>query len=172
MHEHRIRQIFPSNGWSYYRHVITQRDCYSMEAITNGLRGMSSSFVHSGLHRTRKKNRKIERRKKEEAGRRQTRPSEITMNTGRCFLVQWPSLCRRFYYVHAKLHWKWSDARDWSSVISFEADFHRIKRSRSNVCQLRFRGKLQRAQQGALVGVTLLLYDGRAEIRSTRCRYA
>lgn len=64
MHEHRIRQIFPSNGWSYYRHVITQRDCYSMEATTNGLRGMSSSFVHSGLHRTRKKNRKIERRKK------------------------------------------------------------------------------------------------------------
>lgn len=64
MHEHRIRQIFPSNGWSYYRHVITQRDCYSMEVTTNGLRGMSSSFVHSGLHRTRKKNRKIERRKK------------------------------------------------------------------------------------------------------------
>lgn len=34
------------------------------------------------------------------------------MNTSRCFLIQYPSLCPpRFYYVHAKLHWKWSDAR-------------------------------------------------------------
>lgn len=61
------------------------------------------------------RDRKIERERESERGNRreeQIRSSEITMNTSRCFLIQCPSLCPpRFYYVHAKLHWKWSDAR-------------------------------------------------------------
>ena len=47
------------------------------------------------------KERERERKRGGEA-RSKIRPSEITMNTARCFLVQCPSLCRRFYYVHAK----------------------------------------------------------------------